>query len=899
MNNLMKWSWQRVRLILNLILVLCCLVLVGLLAIGIGITQDRPEPLGNPHRALLTELDHLFLGKSLEQHLSSPSSHSEQGEEEPPGPPNRRQRNMRLLVSQVVAEIDELRAASGVPDVLFDDFYQAVDSMADLAGSNTASATPRATLGDYIVAQSKLLSALDQDEINRSFSFYQAFRTTESVVVLSLFFVVLAVLALCNLGYLLLSKRVRLLDEVLDSIPDPIVAKDYDGNFTYSNSACALLYNTTPEEMIGRDDGYFTGNHEQADFFRQNVREIMRRFEMDSVYEDSTDANSGEVRHFLSLKIPYKNYQDELNITVVAKDITEIAQLKNTAERNEKRLESIFEVSGEGLWEWNTNTNEVNHNAQWEQITGVAESENSFKEFEQCIIAEDRPRVFAALDAMLQKNETYNIEFRMRRPDGKVIWIWDRGQIAERDSEGRPVWIVGIMQDITHEKYNQDKIENLAFYDSLTQLPNRSLLKDRLRESILLHSQRNLYGAVLFLDMDRFKLLNDTYGHQVGDQLLVEVATRIKRQLRAEDTVSRFGGDEFIVVLHQLNDDAATAAEHAKQTAEQIRESLSEVFHLHHDNVKNVIDYFITVSIGGVVFKSQDADANALIQMADMALYKVKKDGRNDSVIFGPEMQKELNRERDVKRELRRSIAEKHFSVYYQPKYDENNKLIGAESLVRWLHPEMGMIPPTEFIGIAEQANLIVSIGDIVLHDACKKLQNWQQNRHTELLNLSVNISAKQIRQKDFVEHFTEIVTDYGINLTCLTLEVTETALLEDLDVAVEKLMELKKLGIRLSLDDFGTGYSSLSYLKGLPIDEIKIDRSFVRDIRFDESDLIMVKSILDLGRNFDIDVVSEGVEDIEQYSLLQSLGCRFYQGFYFSKPVPYTDFEHFISVDV
>lgn len=706
-----------------------------------------------------------------------------------------------------------------------------------------------------------------------------------------------AVLAMMFL-YIIMSvnKKDRLLTAIINAIPEPIVVKDWNGDFVFCNEAVAKLYNSTPEAMIGKNDFDFTGNKEQADFFRNNVREIMRRFEAESVYEDSTNANTGEIRHFHSLKIPFMNFNDEVNIVVIAKDVTELTVLKNAAQRNEMRLESIFEVSGEGLWDWNTQTNEVLHNRQWELITGVMASENSFEEFERCILEEDRPKVQAALQALIKHNKPYNIEFRMRRPDGEVIWIWDRGQVVERDEQGNALWLVGIMQDITKEKSNQEKIETLAFYDSLTNLPNRSLLEDRLRQAVKANQRRATYGAVLFIDLDRFKQLNDTYGHYMGDILLIQAAERIQAMLRTDDTVARFGGDEFVIVLGDLGVDPVNASLHAEVVAEKVRSSLSEVFHLGSKEEDNSIDYFITASVGGVIFKTETADPAQLLQMADLALYKVKTRGRNDSVIFDPDMQSELSRTTKIKRALRQSINDEQFSVYFQPQFDDAQNLVGAEALIRWSHQEFGMIPPSEFIAIAEESNLIKLIGYFVLDQACQRLVEWQADPKTADLQLSINISAKQIWHKDFVQDINEVISKYEFNYNKLTLEITESVLLQDLDDALEKLVEIKNLGLCLSLDDFGTGYSSLSYLKNLPIDEIKIDRTFIRDILDDHSDRLMVKSIIDLGRNFGIKVVSEGVEEKAQSILLKTMGCTLYQGYYFGHPVPYDQFKELFA---
>lgn len=691
-------------------------------------------------------------------------------------------------------------------------------------------------------------------------------------------------------------EKTRLLLDIVNAIQEPIVAKNWDGNFIFVNNYVAELYGTTPKEMIGKEDSFFTGNKKQGQFFKENVQSIMRRFEPEIIYEESTDKNTGDVRYFHSLKIPFKNSLDELNIAVIARDITEITELKNLAEFNAKRLKYILDVSGEGMWDWNIKTNVVFQNKRWEEITGVKHSEKSFEEFKSCLAEEDRLYVVSSLMSLAEENTPYNIEFRFKRPDGTVIWIWDRGQVVEFDEQGKPMLLVGIMLDITEQKTNQLKIESMAFYDSLTKLPNRALLNDRLNLAIE-HSKRSgQCGAVLFLDLDHFKTLNDSYGHQIGDDLLVIVAERINALMRKDDTVARFGGDEFVIVLNDLEPDRLKAAIQAKDIAHRIRRSIAEKISLTLNNRSTEIDYAITASIGITIFSQDVKAASELLQLADMALYQAKKNGRDDCVIFDPVMQQKLDYTTRLQKELRHSLEHDGFVLYYQPQYNLNKKPVAAEALIRWNHPELGLVSPSDFIAVAEESNLIVSIGDWVLTEACRQLKEWQADPQFQHLAISINVSAKQIWQKDFVANVKKIISNSGINLSKLKLEITESILLGDINVIVKKLNELVDFGLSFSLDDFGTGYSSLSYLKYLPINELKIDHSFICGLLDDKMDLIMVKSIIDLGKNFSINVVAEGIEKEAHFEILKKLGCDVYQGFYFSRPLPVSEFMTLIQ---
>ena len=686
-------------------------------------------------------------------------------------------------------------------------------------------------------------------------------------------------------------ERNRLLLDIVNAIPEPIVAKDWDGNFVFVNNHVALLYGTTVQEMIGKEDSFFTGNKEQGKFFKENVQSIMRKFKPETVYEESTDKVSGEIRYFNSLKIPFKDAHGKLKIAVIARDVTEITKLKNLAEFNEKRLKHVLEVSREGMWDWNTQTNEVFQNKRWEEITGVKHSKKSFEEFQNLLHEDDRDYVASSLKALVEKNTPYDIEFRFKHPEGRIIWIWDRGQVVEYDENGNPILLVGIMQDITEQKTNQLKIESMAFYDSLTKLPNRALLTDRLNQAVA-HSKRSgECGAVMFIDLDHFKTLNDSYGHQAGDELLIVVAERLKSLMRRDDTVARFGGDEFVIVLNALHSDPYEAALRAQSIAQKIRNCLSEKIKVILKNLESEIDYAITTSIGITIFEGDSKGASQLLQLADLALYQAKANGRDDFAMFDPKMQQKFEHSTRLEKELRKSLNQQDFVLYYQPQYNSLQEVVSAEALIRWIHPEMGLINPGDFINVAEESNLIIPIGDWVLSEACRQLEKWQTAPSCQHLSLSVNVSAKQIWQKDYAKKVKEIISVFDIDLSKLKLEITESVLLGDISEVAMKLEELVDLGLCFSLDDFGTGYSSLGYLKNLPIVEIKIDQSFIRDIVEDKSDLIMVKSIIDLGKNFDIKVIAEGVEQKAHFDILKGFACDGYQGFYFSRPLPIDNF--------
>jgi diguanylate cyclase (GGDEF)-like protein/PAS domain S-box-containing protein len=451
---------------------------------------------------------------------------------------------------------------------------------------------------------------------------------------------------------------------------------------------------------------------------------------------------------------------------------------------------------------------------------------------------------------------------------------------------------VASLTDITASKAASDEIKNLAFFNPLTQLPNRRLLMDRLKQALVSSSRSGNKGALLFLDLDRFKTLNDTLGHDIGDFLLKQVAERLSHCVRAGDTVAHIGGDEFILLLENLSPDAIEAGAQAEFISNKILNAISQQYQL------GVHSYRSTASIGSAIFNGHDISQDELLKQADIAMYQAKDSGRNTLRFFDPKMQEAINARAELENELRIAIEQKQFELYYQAQVDNAGRPIGAEALIRWLHPVRGVISPFDFIPLAEETGIILPMGYWVLETACAQLKLWQQSTHTRELSLAVNVSATQCHQADFVEQVEELITRHDIDPALLKLELTESTLLEDVEGIIAKMIILRKTGVRFELDDFGTGYSSLQYLKQLPLHQLKIDKSFIADIAMDGNGRTLVCTIIAMAHSLNLNVIAEGVETEEQRQFLKNNGCDHYQGYLFSKPVVIKAFEALLEPD-
>jgi diguanylate cyclase (GGDEF)-like protein len=442
----------------------------------------------------------------------------------------------------------------------------------------------------------------------------------------------------------------------------------------------------------------------------------------------------------------------------------------------------------------------------------------------------------------------------------------------------------------TERRLASAKINDLAFFDQLTNLPNRTLLLDRLKQTLVASTRSGNYGALLFIDLDNFKTLNDTLGHDMGDLLLKQVAQRLTRSVREGDTVARFGGDEFVVVLAGLGLVDGDAAISIEKAGEKILATLNQPYQL------GDVPRHSTASIGITLFRGDLASIDDLMKQADLAMYKAKESGRNAWRFFDPRMESAVKELAALEDDLRRALDEKQFLLHYQAQVVGEARVTGAEVLVRWQHPERGMVAPAEFIPLAEKTGLILPLGHWVLQTACIQLSLWAGRPEMAHLSLAVNVSAHQFRQPDFVDQVLAVLTETGANPQRLKLELTESLLVHNVQEIIEKMFALKAKGVGFSLDDFGTGYSSLSYLKRLPLDQLKIDQGFVRDILIDPNDAAIAKMVIVLAESMGLMVIAEGVEIEAQREFLAHLGCHAYQGYLFSRPLPLQAFEAFMK---
>ncbi len=501
---------------------------------------------------------------------------------------------------------------------------------------------------------------------------------------------------------------------------------------------------------------------------------------------------------------------------------------------------------------------------------------------------------YAAMWDNLRRFGVWQGEILDRRKNGEIYPKW-MTITAVKDDHGVPTHYVSTHNDISVRKAAEDEIHQLAFYDPLTQLPNRRLLLDRLQRAMAASLRSGRHGALLMLDLDHFKTINDTLGHVTGDLLLVEVAHRLKASVREGDTVARLGGDEFVVIFEGLGGKPEDAAAQTELAAEKIRVELSRPYLL------NGLEHHSTPSIGIGLFCGHAENEEDLLKHADVALYQAKAAGRNAIRFYDPKMQAALDIRAAMETDLRHALRKHQFQLHYQIQVDSLSRPLGAEALLRWRHPERGWVFPDQFIPLAEDTGLIVPIGLWALETACLQLKAWQDDVQLRALTLAVNVSARQFRQTDFVAQVERAVLASGANPARLKLELTESVVLENVEDTIDKMHTLKQLGIEFSMDDFGTGHSSLSYLKRLPLDQIKIDRSFVRDIATDPNDAAIVNTIIAMTRTLGLNVIAEGVETEAQREFLNRHGCHAFQGYLFSRPVPLEQFEenleHYFAV--
>ena len=529
-------------------------------------------------------------------------------------------------------------------------------------------------------------------------------------------------------------------------------------------------------------------------------------------------------------------------------------------------------------------------NKAFTRVTGYSAAEAIGKLPQSLLGSTHTPaELYLTINDALGQQGRWQGEIWDRRKSGEVFPAWVQ-ITAVRDDDGHITHFVVSMDDITQRKADEEQIRSLAFYDPLTQLPNRRLLLDRLEVALATCARHPRMGALLFLDLDNFKTLNDALGHDIGDLLLQQVAERLRSCVREGDTVARLGGDEFVIMLEDLANDAIDAATQAEAVGEKILQTLGRTYVLRGHSHRS------TPSIGVTLFGDRMESIEEPLKRADVAMYQSKAAGRNALRFFDPGMQAAVSNRVALEADLRQAIEHKQFVLHFQPqiqaKPDGSLRVVGAEALVRWQHPQQGMVSPAEFIPLAEETGLIVPLGQWVLEAACRQLARWQGHPELGALTLAVNVSARQFLQNGFVAHVGQALEATGARPSLLKLELTESTLVGDINEVVRKMTELQSWGVGFALDDFGTGYSSLAYLKRMPLDTLKIDQSFVRDIFEDANDAAIARMVVVLGRSLGLTVIAEGVETLEQRYFLAQQGCHLYQGYLFGKPQPVLEFQ-------
>ncbi|MBK6637030.1 MAG: EAL domain-containing protein [Rhodocyclaceae bacterium] len=684
------------------------------------------------------------------------------------------------------------------------------------------------------------------------------------------------------------------LKAVLTSLPDLVWLKDPDGIYLGCNSAFENLFGADEHEIVGKTDYDFV-DKTLADFFRSNDKLALQEGGLRRNEERLRFARGGYCGIFETIKTPMRDAEGALvGVLGIARDIT----VRKHAEEQQAIQAGILASLTEGIHLARADTLAIVYaNPQLEELFGYAPGELLGRHVSVLNDPADdgAEETVRRILAALEMSGSWEGDVRNMRKDGTPFWSHAAISMFDHPDHGK-VWI-SVHEDATARKHAEEEVKTLAFYDPLTRLPNRRLMMDRTHQALAASARTGRAGALLLIDLDNFKVLNDTLGHDVGDQLLVSVAHRLSGCVREGDTVARLGGDEFVVILSGLD-----AGDDGPIQAEVVAGKIQGALNVPHDlasvdehGVQHHHQHQCSPSIGVCMLDSQRLSVDELLKRADTAMYQAKRSGRNAICFYDPTMQVAIETRTKLEEEIRTAVFKEQFLLYFQPQVDGAGALMGAEVLVRWQHPERGMISPAVFVPLAEETGLILPVGHLVMLGACRQLARWADDPRFARLVLSVNVSARQMSVPTFEQEVMALIEGAGIPPERLKLELTEGLLLTHTEDVIAKMEALRRRGVHFSLDDFGTGYSSLSYLKRLPLDQLKIDQSFVRDLLTDANDEAIAKTVIALGHSLGLHVIAEGVETEDQRVALRAFGCDAYQGYLFGRPMPVAEFEQLV----
>ena len=670
-----------------------------------------------------------------------------------------------------------------------------------------------------------------------------------------------------------------------EATPDALLISDVNGTITMANQQVEVLLGYSMEELVGmsveklvpmRSRG---GHPKLRDGFAATpqARRMGAGMGTKALRKDGSEC-------YVEVSLNRIETDEGQFFASALRDVSVLRHSQGLLKISDQALKSI----SQGVIITDAQANIISSNDSFVEITGFSKTEIIGHNCRFLHGADTDPQTINEIRSALAVGSRFSGEILNYRKGGTPFWN-DLAISPVYDEAGKLTHYIGVTRDVTSRRKTKEQIQMLAYYDQLTGLPNRTLLADRLKQTIAASSRNSTTGALLFIDLDRFKILNDTQGHDMGDMQLKQVAARLSACVREGDTVARVGGDEFVVILAGLSEDEIDAASDTEAVATKILAILSQPYQMDH------VIHHSSASIGATLFRGTGTNIDDLMRQSDIAMYRAEDAGRNAVRFFDPSMEIAVVQRAALESDLRNGLAQQEFVLHYQAQVEGAGGVSGAEALVRWHHPQRGMVSPAEFIPLAEESGVILALGHWVLETACNQLEKWARVPSMAHLSLAVNVSAVQFAQSNFVEQVMAVVQRAGANPQRLKLELTEGLLVANVDDTIGKMRSLKASGIGFSLDDFGTGYSSLAYLSRLPLDQLKIDKSFVNDVVTNPDDAAIARTIIALARSLRLGVIAEGVETGAQREFLASAGCHAYQGYFFSRPLPLEGFEAFV----